>query len=184
MEKDDTLDVYLSQMEDFRPLLQVKCIWDLVITCKDEEMVNANKEIISKQCNLIIEAANESGVVDLKEFSKRSVEILLDDVYCPFPIPMTDMLPLGSSMFLEMYTIAIKFKRCKLKVRCERELATVLSSSIWCSVCLGRASEPQVTPCGHLFCSPCIKRWLQTNLSCPSCKAGLMPGCLVKIFGQ
>jgi hypothetical protein len=27
-----------------------------------------------------------------------------------------------------------------------------------------------ILPCCHLYCAPCIRRWLQTNPTCPSCR--------------
>ena len=38
------------------------------------------------------------------------------------------------------------------------------------------ASEPVVTLCGHLYCWPCLYRWLQVQShcrTCPVCKAGV-----------
>ncbi|EAS04963.2 zinc finger, C3HC4 type (RING finger) protein (macronuclear) [Tetrahymena thermophila SB210] len=45
-----------------------------------------------------------------------------------------------------------------------------------CTVCLEVAKEPVVTECGHLFCWPCIYKWLNQNneyLVCPNCKNGI-----------
>ncbi len=41
-----------------------------------------------------------------------------------------------------------------------------------CSVCLDTATNPCVSPCGHLFCWGCIHPWLDGGKnSCPVCKA-------------
>jgi rubrerythrin len=48
-----------------------------------------------------------------------------------------------------------------------------------CNVCLDpvRDRDPIVTQCGHLYCWPCIFRWLSTHHStCPVCKAGVSRG--------
>ena len=48
-----------------------------------------------------------------------------------------------------------------------------------CNICLDpvKNREPIVTQCGHLYCWPCIFRWLNTNHStCPVCKAGVTQG--------
>ncbi|KAK8935329.1 E3 ubiquitin-protein ligase RMA1H1 [Platanthera zijinensis] len=47
------------------------------------------------------------------------------------------------------------------------------------NICLNFATDPTVTLCGHLYCSPCIRKWLMfqdENASpqrCPVCKASL-----------
>ncbi|KAM0912056.1 hypothetical protein ACQ4PT_013056 [Festuca glaucescens] len=44
-----------------------------------------------------------------------------------------------------------------------------------CNICLDAAKEPVVTPCGHLFCWPCLYQWLHghsTHSECPVCKGG------------
>ena len=43
-------------------------------------------------------------------------------------------------------------------------------------ILLQLASEPVVTLCGHLYCWPCLYRWLQVQShcrTCPVCKAGV-----------
>ena len=59
------------------------------------------------------------------------------------------------------------------------------SNSFDCNICLEACEEPVVTMCGHLFCWPCLYRWLHTTTSqhgllliqqhhsCPVCKADL-----------
>lgn len=49
---------------------------------------------------------------------------------------------------------------------------------LWeCNICLDMASNPVVTLCGHLYCWPCIHKWMASRLpasnSCPVCKAGI-----------
>lgn len=44
------------------------------------------------------------------------------------------------------------------------------------NICYDLASEPVVTLCGHLYCWPCLYRWLQVQShcrTCPVCKAGV-----------
>ncbi|MCO5584443.1 hypothetical protein L7F22_038370 [Adiantum nelumboides] len=48
------------------------------------------------------------------------------------------------------------------------------SSAFECSICLRDSpNEPVLTCCGHVFCWPCIFRWLTTKRVCPLCN-----GCL------
>ncbi|MQM18228.1 hypothetical protein Taro_051217 [Colocasia esculenta] len=57
-----------------------------------------------------------------------------------------------------------------------------------CNICLDYAVEPVVTLCGHLYCWPCIYKWLQqestTPQQCPVCKAALSPTTLVPLYGR
>lgn len=59
-----------------------------------------------------------------------------------------------------------------------------------CSICLDAAVDPVVTLCGHLYCWPCIYRWMQAETSspqpqqCPVCKAPLSERALVPLFGR
>ncbi|KAJ6817842.1 E3 ubiquitin-protein ligase RMA3-like [Iris pallida] len=61
-----------------------------------------------------------------------------------------------------------------------------------CSICLDAAVDPVVTLCGHLYCWPCIYKWMQAETSspqsrpqqCPVCKAPVSERALVPIFGR
>ncbi|XP_017784189.1 PREDICTED: E3 ubiquitin-protein ligase RNF139-like [Nicrophorus vespilloides] len=39
-----------------------------------------------------------------------------------------------------------------------------------CAVCLERMSKARITPCSHLFHPHCLKRCLQSSMTCPLCK--------------
>uniref|UniRef100_A0A1D1XEI7 E3 ubiquitin-protein ligase RMA n=1 Tax=Anthurium amnicola TaxID=1678845 RepID=A0A1D1XEI7_9ARAE len=40
-----------------------------------------------------------------------------------------------------------------------------------CHICLDDAEEPVVTPCGHVYCCPCLFQWLDgRRRKCPMCK--------------
>ncbi|XP_048528297.1 E3 ubiquitin-protein ligase RMA2-like [Triticum urartu] len=69
------------------------------------------------------------------------------------------------------------------------------TAACWdCSICLETASEPVVTLCGHLYCWPCIFRWLTTSSKsksraspsarCPVCKAAVSEDHLVPLYGR
>lgn len=61
-----------------------------------------------------------------------------------------------------------------------------------CNICLDSANEPVVTLCGHLYCWPCIYKWLhvQSNMNepdqqnCPVCKANISHASLVPLYGR
>lgn len=62
-----------------------------------------------------------------------------------------------------------------------------------CNICLESANEPVVTLCGHLYCWPCIYKWLKVPIStdepdeqhkCPVCKANISQTSLVPLYGR
>ncbi|KAJ0970109.1 hypothetical protein J5N97_022986 [Dioscorea zingiberensis] len=57
-----------------------------------------------------------------------------------------------------------------------------------CNICLDFATDPVVTLCGHLYCWPCIYKWLQvqtvTPQQCPVCKAALSENTLVPLYSR
>ncbi|CAA6655654.1 unnamed protein product [Spirodela intermedia] len=71
----------------------------------------------------------------------------------------------------------------------ERDLAPPTANACFdCNICLDFAVEPVVTLCGHLYCWPCIYKWLcqesATAPQCPVCKAALSPATLVPLYGR
>jgi len=61
-------------------------------------------------------------------------------------------------------------------------------SQFECNICFEGASQPVVTPCGHLFCWPCLYRWFEVHsaqeTSCPVCKSGVTKENLVPLYGR
>ncbi|KAK8931298.1 E3 ubiquitin-protein ligase RMA3 [Platanthera zijinensis] len=58
-----------------------------------------------------------------------------------------------------------------------------------CNICLDFASDPVVTLCGHLYCWPCLYRWLHPTSNdsprhCPVCKFPLCDSSLVPLYGR
>lgn len=56
-----------------------------------------------------------------------------------------------------------------------------------CNICLDHAKEAVVSYCGHLFCWPCIHRWMETRPSsatCPVCKSSIDRDRLIPLYGR
>nr|KYP36524.1 E3 ubiquitin-protein ligase RNF5 [Cajanus cajan] len=64
-----------------------------------------------------------------------------------------------------------------------------------CNICLECVQDPVVTLCGHLYCWPCIYKWLHfqsTSLEneeqqkplCPVCKSEVTQSSLVPLYGR
>ncbi|KAJ6806067.1 E3 ubiquitin-protein ligase RMA3-like [Iris pallida] len=57
-----------------------------------------------------------------------------------------------------------------------------------CSICLDFPVDPAVTLCGHLYCWPCIYKWMQSPAAsprrCPVCKAPLSEDALIPLYGR
>ncbi|KAL1325177.1 E3 ubiquitin-protein ligase RMA1H1 isoform X3 [Arachis hypogaea] len=64
-----------------------------------------------------------------------------------------------------------------------------------CNICLECVQEPVVTLCGHLYCWPCIYKWLhiqtissknmeQQKPQCPVCKSEVSQSSLVPLYGR
>lgn len=74
-------------------------------------------------------------------------------------------------------TITTPHMHCCAEVRAAADdAASAVESVFECNVCLELAKEPVVTLCGHLFCWPCLWRWMQVSNSaraCPVCKAAV-----------
>ncbi|PQQ11537.1 RING finger protein 219 [Prunus yedoensis var. nudiflora] len=56
-----------------------------------------------------------------------------------------------------------------------------------CNICLDLARDPVVTCCGHLFCWPCLYRWLHVHSDakeCPVCKGEVTIKNVTPIYGH
>ncbi|KAF5738180.1 hypothetical protein HS088_TW13G01075 [Tripterygium wilfordii] len=56
-----------------------------------------------------------------------------------------------------------------------------------CNICFELAQDPIVTLCGHLYCWPCLYRWLHHHShsqECPVCKALVQEEKLVPLYGR
>lgn len=59
-----------------------------------------------------------------------------------------------------------------------------------CSICLDFVKDPVVTLCGHLYCWPCIYKWLSSqtdsdnNTLCPVCKSEISQTSVIPLYGR
>jgi len=56
-----------------------------------------------------------------------------------------------------------------------------------CNICLESARNPVITVCGHLYCWPCLYKWLKLREhepSCPVCKSAVSRDCVIPIYGR
>ncbi|KAG9138432.1 hypothetical protein Leryth_012713, partial [Lithospermum erythrorhizon] len=69
------------------------------------------------------------------------------------------------------------------------------SGSFECNICLDSVQDPVVTLCGHLYCWPCIYKWINRHSAspnntdcqesqCPVCKAEVSEKNLVPLYGR
>lgn len=69
-----------------------------------------------------------------------------------------------------------------------------LSGGFDCNICLDVVHDPVVTFCGHLYCWPCIYKWIQFQSissensdrqqpQCPVCKAEVSQKTLIPLYG-
>lgn len=54
-----------------------------------------------------------------------------------------------------------------------------------CHICLELPKNAVVTVCGHMFCWPCLHRWLQNQETqpCPVCNTVLRTGEIIPVYG-
>lgn len=54
-----------------------------------------------------------------------------------------------------------------------------------CNICLDTVKDAVVTVCGHLYCWPCLYRWLNIgHTTCPVCKAGVTKDNVIPLYLQ
>ena len=73
-------------------------------------------------------------------------------------------------------SVAGRWQTCAARPRCPRSVSIAAPAAAAGNICYDLASEPVVTLCGHLYCWPCLYRWLQVQnhcRTCPVCKAGV-----------
>ncbi|KAM1106181.1 hypothetical protein ACFX13_003124 [Malus domestica] len=61
------------------------------------------------------------------------------------------------------------------------------TSGFKCNICSELARDPIVTLCGHLYCWPCLNKWLNkwnSNSNCWVCKAVIEEKTLVPLYGK
>ncbi|XP_059282220.1 E3 ubiquitin-protein ligase RMA1H1 [Lycium ferocissimum] len=75
------------------------------------------------------------------------------------------------------------------------EVEENISGGFECNICLELVHEPVVTLCGHLYCWPCIYKWIhfqsvssensdQQQPQCPVCKAEVSQKTLIPLYGR
>mmetsp|Transcript_20665 Transcript_20665/g.66958 ORF Transcript_20665/g.66958 Transcript_20665/m.66958 type:complete len:216 (+) Transcript_20665:44-691(+) len=60
-------------------------------------------------------------------------------------------------------------------------------SNFECNICLELAKDPVVTHCGHLYCWPCLFRWMEhcsSSKHCPVCKLPVDENRVVPLYGR
>lgn len=75
---------------------------------------------------------------------------------------------------------------CSVSLQTDVDTQTERLDVFECNICLDSAQEPVVTFCGHLYCWPCIYKWLECSAepACPVCKAAVSPRKLVPVYGR
>lgn len=61
------------------------------------------------------------------------------------------------------------------------------SGDFECNICFDLAQDPVITLCGHLYCWPCLYRWLQVHShshECPVCKALVEEEKVIPLYGR
>ncbi|PHT43302.1 E3 ubiquitin-protein ligase RMA1H1 [Capsicum baccatum] len=75
------------------------------------------------------------------------------------------------------------------------EVEENISGGFDCNICLDCVHEPVITLCGHLYCWPCIYKWIyfqsvssensdQQQPQCPVCKAEVSEKTLIPLYGR
>ena len=61
------------------------------------------------------------------------------------------------------------------------------NSQYECNICLDTARDAVISMCGHLFCWPCLHKWIETkpnNQTCPVCKSAISKDKVIPLYGR
>ncbi|KAK1388897.1 RING-type E3 ubiquitin transferase [Heracleum sosnowskyi] len=86
-------------------------------------------------------------------------------------------------------------QKCSSGYVTEDKVGQGTSEGFNCNICLDFVQDPVVTFCGHLYCWPCIYKWIhyqsvsaekldQQQPQCPVCKAVVSKETLVPLYGR
>ena len=67
------------------------------------------------------------------------------------------------------------------------EESSSIGENFECNICFQKANKAVVTCCGHLFCWPCLYRWLHVHLyhkECHVCKGSIAEYSITPIYGR
>ncbi|KAK3091136.1 hypothetical protein FSP39_017369 [Pinctada imbricata] len=53
----------------------------------------------------------------------------------------------------------------------ERFSNPLIAQTYICTICRGVPCVPNITKCGHIFCSECLSGWLSVSCTCPFCRS-------------
>ncbi|KAL2474618.1 E3 ubiquitin-protein ligase RMA1 [Abeliophyllum distichum] len=86
-------------------------------------------------------------------------------------------------------------EKCKTLSSAVDESEANPSGAFECNICLDLVHDPVVTVCGHLYCWPCIYRWISRHdvspenpdhqqPQCPVCKSEVSEKTLIPLYGR
>ncbi|XP_004514340.1 E3 ubiquitin-protein ligase RMA3-like [Cicer arietinum] len=87
----------------------------------------------------------------------------------------------------------VSLKRKSKSTTAEIAISNSENGCFDCNICLESAHDPVVTLCGHLYCWPCLYKWLNVQTSsvephqrqtCPVCKTVISHTSLVPLYGR
>jgi E3 ubiquitin-protein ligase RNF5 len=61
------------------------------------------------------------------------------------------------------------------------------NSAYECNICLDTARDAVISMCGHLFCWPCLHKWIEAkpnNQTCPVCKSAISKEKVIPLYGR
>lgn len=58
----------------------------------------------------------------------------------------------------------------KRKVPSGKDVASMLSNHLMCSICHEWLAAAHAVSCGHMFCGVCLANWMQQKQTCPECR--------------